>query len=262
MTGLGPSGLPATRVRRSDPTRVSHGPADRRKLCITSCLTQRIQRQLELWKPSRSIVGQSPDPTTGARALPIYQTTSYAFQDTQHAANPSGLVSGNIYTRIMNPGRRTRWNSVWPHSKAVSRHCWWPPGQAATTYALLNVAEGGQSRGRRALAVRRNHQPVPPHAARLVSRSPSSIPRIPLFPGRLQSATTPVPLRRVHRQSRQRDPRHQGNLGKWPHQRRAADRRQHRGDPVPAQPASPTAPTSWSTRPRSTSAATAPRSAA
>ncbi len=48
--------------------------------------------------------GQRPDPTTGSRAVPIYQTTSYQFRDTEHAANLFALrESGNIYTRIMNP---------------------------------------------------------------------------------------------------------------------------------------------------------------
>jgi O-acetylhomoserine (thiol)-lyase len=48
--------------------------------------------------------GQQPDPTTGSRALPIYQTTSYQFHDSAHAANLFGLKEfGNIYTRIMNP---------------------------------------------------------------------------------------------------------------------------------------------------------------
>ena len=48
--------------------------------------------------------GQQPDPTTGSRAVPIYQTTSYQFQDTEHAANLFALKEfGNIYTRIMNP---------------------------------------------------------------------------------------------------------------------------------------------------------------
>lgn len=48
--------------------------------------------------------GQEPDPTTGSRAVPIYQTTSYVFNDTEHAANLFGLKEfGNIYTRIMNP---------------------------------------------------------------------------------------------------------------------------------------------------------------
>src|SRR5690606_24205297 len=48
--------------------------------------------------------GARPDPTTGARATPIYQTTSYVFEDTEHAASLFGLQAfGNIYTRIMNP---------------------------------------------------------------------------------------------------------------------------------------------------------------
>ncbi|MBI3698080.1 MAG: O-acetylhomoserine aminocarboxypropyltransferase/cysteine synthase, partial [Acidobacteria bacterium] len=48
--------------------------------------------------------GQRPEPTTGARAVPIYQTTSYVFEDTEHAANLFNLQRfGNIYTRIMNP---------------------------------------------------------------------------------------------------------------------------------------------------------------
>jgi O-acetylhomoserine (thiol)-lyase len=48
--------------------------------------------------------GQAPDPTTGSRAVPIYQTTSYQFQNTEHAANLFALKEfGNIYTRIMNP---------------------------------------------------------------------------------------------------------------------------------------------------------------
>src|ERR671934_3115903 len=48
--------------------------------------------------------GQRPDPVTGARAVPIYQTTSYVFEDTEHAANLFALQRfGNIYSRIMNP---------------------------------------------------------------------------------------------------------------------------------------------------------------
>ena len=48
--------------------------------------------------------GQVPDPTTGARAVPIYQTTSFVFKDSEHAANLFALKEfGNIYTRMMNP---------------------------------------------------------------------------------------------------------------------------------------------------------------
>jgi O-acetylhomoserine (thiol)-lyase len=52
--------------------------------------------------------GQRPDPGTGARAMPIYQTTSYVFEDTNHAAELFALQRfGNIYTRIMNPTTAT-----------------------------------------------------------------------------------------------------------------------------------------------------------
>ena len=48
--------------------------------------------------------GQVPDPTTGARAVPLYQTSSYVFKSTEHAANLFALKEfGNIYTRLMNP---------------------------------------------------------------------------------------------------------------------------------------------------------------
>src|SRR6266498_251377 len=48
--------------------------------------------------------GYSPDPTTGSRAVPLYQTTSYQFKNTEHAANLFALKElGNIYTRLMNP---------------------------------------------------------------------------------------------------------------------------------------------------------------
>jgi O-acetylhomoserine (thiol)-lyase len=48
--------------------------------------------------------GQQADPTTGACAVPIYQTSSYVFRDTEHAANLFGIKEvGNIYTRLMNP---------------------------------------------------------------------------------------------------------------------------------------------------------------
>jgi len=94
--------------------------------------------------------GQEPDPTTGARAVPIYQTTSYSFRDTEHAAKLFGLAEvGNIYTRIMNPTQgvfEARINSLeggvttaigLPGTLAVAS------GQAAETLAILNLAESG-----------------------------------------------------------------------------------------------------------------------
>ena len=82
---------------------------------------------------------ESPDPATGARAVPIYQTTSYVFKDTAHAANLFALAElGNIYTRIMNPTtdvfeRRIAALEGGTGALAVSS------GQAAETIALLNI---------------------------------------------------------------------------------------------------------------------------
>lgn len=87
--------------------------------------------------------GQTPDPTTGARALPIYQTTSYAFRDTQHAADLFGLAEpGNIYTRIMNPTQDVVEQRIAALEGGVGALLV-ASGQAATTGALTNVAEAG-----------------------------------------------------------------------------------------------------------------------
>ncbi len=95
-------------------------------------------------------VGGDPDPTTGARAVPIYQTTSYEFRDTTHAANLFGLAEvGNIYTRIMNPTQgalEARLNALEggcitaigiPGTLAVAS------GQASETLTLLTLCESG-----------------------------------------------------------------------------------------------------------------------
>jgi O-acetylhomoserine (thiol)-lyase len=87
--------------------------------------------------------GQSPDPTTGARALPIYQTTSYVFRDTDHAANLFGLKEfGNIYTRIMNPTNDAVEKRIASLEGGVGA-LFVASGQAAETLALLNLAEVG-----------------------------------------------------------------------------------------------------------------------
>ena len=87
--------------------------------------------------------GQKPDPTTGSRAVPIYQTTSYQFRDTEHAANLFGLKElGNIYTRIMNPTTdvlEQRLAALEGGSGALAHSS----GQAAITAAILNVAGAG-----------------------------------------------------------------------------------------------------------------------
>jgi O-acetylhomoserine (thiol)-lyase len=87
--------------------------------------------------------GQVPDPTTGARALPIYSTTSYVFRDTEHAANLFSLAEpGNIYTRIMNPTTDVIEQRIASLEGGVGA-LMVGSGQAATTLALLNVADSG-----------------------------------------------------------------------------------------------------------------------
>src|SRR5438105_15556097 len=87
--------------------------------------------------------GQVPDPSTGARAVPSYQTTSFVFKSTEHAANLFALKEfGNIYTRIMNPTtdvfeQRIAAIEGGTGALAVSS------GQAATTFALLNITQLG-----------------------------------------------------------------------------------------------------------------------
>jgi O-acetylhomoserine (thiol)-lyase len=89
--------------------------------------------------------GQEPDPTTGARAVPIYQTTSYVFDDTQHAADLFALkVPGNIYSRIGNPTWAVfeeRVNALEGGVAALAT----ASGQAANTYAVLNIARAGDN---------------------------------------------------------------------------------------------------------------------
>jgi len=89
--------------------------------------------------------GQVPDPTTNARAVPIYQTTSYTFDDTQHAADLFALkVPGNIYTRIMNP----TWDVLEQRLAALEggiAAIVLASGQAAVTYSVLNICRAGDN---------------------------------------------------------------------------------------------------------------------
>src|SRR5213078_3182162 len=81
--------------------------------------------------------GQKADPATNARAVPIYQTTSYVFNDTEHAARLFGLKEfGNIYTRIMNPTQDVLEKRITALEGGVG-------GQAAETMAILNIAGAG-----------------------------------------------------------------------------------------------------------------------
>jgi O-acetylhomoserine (thiol)-lyase len=87
--------------------------------------------------------GQTPDSATGARALPIYQTTSYVFKDTDHAAALFGLAEpGNIYTRIMNPTQDVVEQRIAALEGGVAA-LFLASGQAAETFAILNLAAAG-----------------------------------------------------------------------------------------------------------------------
>ncbi len=87
--------------------------------------------------------GQVADPTTGARAVPIYQTTSYVFNNTEHAANLFGLKEfGNIYTRLMNPTNDVLEKRIAALDGGVGALAT-ASGMAAITLAILNVAQAG-----------------------------------------------------------------------------------------------------------------------
>ncbi|MCK2087190.1 bifunctional O-acetylhomoserine aminocarboxypropyltransferase/cysteine synthase [Thauera aromatica] len=89
--------------------------------------------------------GYSPDPTTKAVAVPIYQTTSYAFDDTQHGADLFDLkVQGNIYTRIMNPTTAVLEQRVAQLEGGVGALAV-ASGMAAITYAIQTIAEAGDN---------------------------------------------------------------------------------------------------------------------
>src|SRR5512147_939219 len=87
--------------------------------------------------------GQEPDPATGSRAVPIYQTTSYVFKNTDHAANLFALKElGNIYTRLMNPTTdvfEQRVAKIEGGTGALGV----ASGQAAISLALLSITQVG-----------------------------------------------------------------------------------------------------------------------
>lgn len=108
-----------------------------------------IEEKIKEWNgPGLATIGlhvgqEEPDPTTGSRAVPIYQTSSYVFKDTDHAANLFALAEfGNIYTRIMNPTSdifERRIAAIEGGNSALAVGS----GQAATTFSLLNLSLPG-----------------------------------------------------------------------------------------------------------------------
>ncbi|HRC61556.1 MAG TPA: aminotransferase class I/II-fold pyridoxal phosphate-dependent enzyme, partial [Candidatus Propionivibrio aalborgensis] len=89
--------------------------------------------------------GYSPEPTTKAVAVPIYQTTSYSFDNTQHGADLFDLkVVGNIYTRIMNPTQDVLEKRVAAMEGGIGGLAL-ASGQSAITYAIMTIAEAGDN---------------------------------------------------------------------------------------------------------------------
>ena len=87
--------------------------------------------------------GQSPDPTTNARAVPVYRTTAYTFRDTEHAANLFALKElGNIYTRLMNPTQDTLEQRVAAMDGGVGALAL-ASGTSAIFYSVINIAQAG-----------------------------------------------------------------------------------------------------------------------
>lgn len=101
----------------------------------------------QTWKPETLAVhaGYSPDPTTHAVAVPIYQTVAYAFDSAQHGADLFDLkVPGNIYTRIMNPTTDVLEQRVAALEGGIGALAL-ASGQAAITYAIQTIAEAGDN---------------------------------------------------------------------------------------------------------------------
>jgi O-acetylhomoserine (thiol)-lyase len=89
--------------------------------------------------------GYTPDPTTKAVAVPLYQTVAYAFDSAQHGADLFDLkVAGNIYTRIMNPTTDVLEKRVAALEGGIAALAL-ASGQAAVTYAILTIAEAGDN---------------------------------------------------------------------------------------------------------------------
>jgi O-acetylhomoserine (thiol)-lyase len=87
--------------------------------------------------------GATPDPTTNSRAVPIYQTTAYVFNSSEHAAKVVGLAEfGNIYTRIMNPTQDVAEKRI-AALEGGTAALLLSSGQAAETIAILNIAQAG-----------------------------------------------------------------------------------------------------------------------
>ena len=192
--------------------------------------------------------GAQPDPTTGARATPIYQTTSFVFNDADHAASLFGLQAfGNIYTRIGNPTNAVLEERVAALEGGTAALAV-ASGHAAQVVVLQQLHDAGRRVHRRAKTLWRLDQPVHPRLQELwLERGVGRSRRYRQLRARGDAAHQ-GDLHRVDRQSRRQHHRHRGDRRSRPQGRRAADRRQHAGDALSDPARSTTAPTSSCTR--------------
>ena len=173
--------------------------------------------------------GAKPDPTTGARATPIYQTTSYVFNDVDHAASLFGLQAfGNIYTRIMSPTSGVLEERI----AALEGGTAGARGRLRPCRAAHRApcADDARRRVHRlAAALWRLDQPVQPLVQELRLEREVGRHRRHLVVREGGVAEDQGDLHRVDRQSRRRGHRHRGGGGGRQARRRAAHRRQHAG---------------------------------
>ena len=178
--------------------------------------------------------GAQPDPVTKARATPIYQTTSYVFDNTDHAANLFALAEfGNIYTRIQNPTQAVveeRLAALEGGTGALLL----ASGQAAETFAVLNIAEAGDHIVSSSSIYGGTYNLFKYTLAKLgievdVRREPGRPRRV----ARRRPPEHQALLRRDDRQPEDQRARHPHGRRRRPRRRRAADRRQHDRDAVP-----------------------------
>ena len=206
--------------------------------------------------------GAVPDPTTGARAVPIYQTTSFVFRDTAHAAALFGLEElGNIYTRIMNPTQAVFEDRVAALEGGVGALAV-ASGQAAQAQALLNLAENGghivSSASLYGGTYNQLHYTFPKLGVEVsFVDDPDDLDSL----ARRGAAQHQGLLRRDHRQPEGRHLRPRRRVVDRARRRCAARDRQHTRVRRISRSRCTGAPTSSCTRRRSSSAATAPRSA-
>ncbi len=180
--------------------------------------------------------GAQPDPTTGARATPIYQTTSFVFDDVDHAASLFGLQAfGNIYTRIGNPTNAVLEERVAALEGGTAGLAV-ASGHAAQVLALHCLMQPGDEFVASQEALWRLDQPVQPRLQELRLERGLGRSRRHLLVRARGHAEDQGDLHRVDRQSRRRHHRHRGDLrDRARTRRRAADRRQHAGDALSVQ---------------------------